>query len=50
MTNTPTAPTNNTMIAVSAATAPLDIFRELFTGTEIGEAALMLALTADVGA
>jgi hypothetical protein len=50
MTNTPTAPTKSTIAAVIAATAPLDIFRELLTGTEIGDAALMLALTADVGA
>lgn len=50
MTNTPTAPNASTIKAVIAATAPLDILRPLFTGTEIGEAALMLALTADVGA
>ncbi|HRI69380.1 MAG TPA: hypothetical protein PK156_34350 [Polyangium sp.] len=50
MTNTPTAPIKSTASAVIAATAPLDIRRPLFTGTEIGAAALMLALTADVGA
>lgn len=50
MTNTPAAPTISTMSAVIAATAPLDTRRPLFTGTEIGAAPLMLALTADVGA
>jgi hypothetical protein len=51
MTNTPTAPTNKTRSAVIPATTPLDTRRrELFTGPEIGAAALMLALTADVGA
>lgn len=52
MTNTATAPMATTTSAVSAATVPLDIFRALLTGTEIGAAALMLALTltADVGA
>jgi len=50
MTNTATDPRSSTTIAAIAATAPLDILRELFTGTEIGAAALMLALTADVGA
>lgn len=50
MTNTATAPISTTTSAVIAATAPLDILRALLTGTEIGAAALMLALTADVEA
>lgn len=50
MTNTPTDPSSNTQTAVIAATTPLDILRGAFTGTEIGAAALMLALTADTGA
>lgn len=50
MKNTPTAPINKTTSAVIAATAPVDILRLALTGTEIGAAPLMLALTADVGA
>lgn len=49
MAKTAIDPTAKTMTAVIAATAPLDILRDVFTGTEIGAAALMLALTADVG-
>lgn len=49
-TNTPTAPRASTTSAVRPATAPPDIFRDWLTGTEIGAAALMLALTADTEA
>jgi hypothetical protein len=50
MKNTATAPNRRTTIAAIAATAPLDILRVVFTGIEIGEAALILALTAEGGA
>ncbi len=50
MAKTAIAPSKSTITAVIAATAPVDILRELFTGTEIGAAALMLALTAEFGA
>ncbi len=44
---TPNTPINRTTPAVIAATAPVDICRDDFTGSEIGAAPLMLALTAE---